>query len=70
MEQKFKTGDLVQLNSGGPIMTVRNYKKHRGLHQDTISNHLVDCSWFNNMDEIQTVTFEQDSLKLIDNEEK
>lgn len=38
MEQKFKTGDLVQLKSGGPCMTVRGY-------EPADSNEVV-CEWF------------------------
>lgn len=35
-EQRFKTGDQVQLRSGGPIMTVEKYSGEK----------MVACIWF------------------------
>ena len=35
-EQRFKTGDQVQLKSGGPIMTVEKYA----------GENTVTCIWF------------------------
>jgi uncharacterized protein YodC (DUF2158 family) len=39
MAKNFKAGDLVQLKSGGPIMTVRN--------TDLDGPEYVLCQWFN-----------------------
>ena len=44
MEPKFITGDVVQLKSGGPEMTIRD------VHFDVLSNvfrdDMFDCIWF------------------------
>lgn len=36
-EQKFKTGDIVELKSGSPKMTIEDVQE---------SNEYVDCVWF------------------------
>ncbi len=36
--EEFKVGDLVQLKSGGPIMTVRD--------TDALSGTGISCQWF------------------------
>jgi uncharacterized protein YodC (DUF2158 family) len=41
MENEFKAGDLVQLKSGGPIMTVEQVGKTAMLQEDG-----VWCVWF------------------------
>ncbi|MEQ6120992.1 DUF2158 domain-containing protein [Reichenbachiella sp. MALMAid0571] len=38
MGQKFKSGDVVYLKSGGPKMTVKNYEPEGG-------NEVI-CTWF------------------------
>ena len=44
MEQKFTTGEIVRLISGGPDMTIR------GTHFDVLANkysdNMFDCIWF------------------------
>ncbi|GAB3741825.1 YodC family protein [Spirosoma lituiforme] len=40
MQTQFKLGDLVQLKSGGPIMTVSKLI-------DSVQNSSVECVWFN-----------------------
>lgn len=52
----FKTGDLVKLKSGGPIMTVR-ITDREGL--------AVRCDWFGNTDDYKTAWFESESLELM-----
>ena len=37
MSEFFKKGDVVQLKSGGPLMTISNYTQ----------NDKVFCQWFN-----------------------
>lgn len=53
---KFKIGDVVRLNSGGPIMTVR----------DNDSERLVTCNWFeyipNLKNSLEVGTFHEDQL--------
>jgi uncharacterized protein YodC (DUF2158 family) len=51
-EQKFKSGDQVQLKSGGPKMTIDHY---------TSSAHVV-CHWFAG-NKLETGNFQQDALQ-------
>lgn len=51
-ELKFKTGDQVQLVSGGPNMTVNQ----------AMENGQISCAWFVKQ-EMKTGTFYQDALK-------
>ena len=51
----FKAGDIVQLKSGGPPMTVYAMDEER-----------VDCSWFDkNQDKAQAQRFQETSLKIV-----
>jgi len=52
-EQKFKPGDIVQLNSGGPEMTVSGYDPKDSLN--------VTCAWFSG-NELKERSFLQDLL--------
>ena len=49
----FKTGDLVKLKSGGPLMTVRGTDRE-GLD--------VRCDWFDSTNDYKTAWFASDSL--------
>ena len=42
MENKFKPGDVVQLKSGGPIMTIRAFDMEDGKQ---IENRVI-CAFF------------------------
>ena len=53
---KFKTGDVVQLKSGGPEMTVGSY--------DESNQKKVSCVWFVNS-EIKRNTFWEDQLEMM-----
>lgn len=53
MEQKFKPGDIVQLKSGGPSMTVRAYEPTDGDE--------VTCGWFEG-NTLYEKAFHQDML--------
>ena len=61
MENKFKIGDLVQLKSGGPIMTVTSSPQTEEKYHT--------CSWFNpsvensKYFEVKFMTFPEDALK-------
>ncbi|WP_045027960.1 YodC family protein [Draconibacterium sediminis] len=68
MARLFKQGDVVRLKSGGPKMTIENYYVHVGISSSSVSDHLVDCTWFDNNGVLQSRTFEQDSLKKEDDE--
>lgn len=49
----FKIGDVVQLKSGGPAMTV----------SETNDAGMVLCTWFNSQNELQKQAFTQEILK-------
>ena len=51
---QFKTGDIVQLKSGGPKMTVKTAKKGE-----------VTCTWFSGSKQ-QSGWFDPDTLKKIE----
>jgi uncharacterized protein YodC (DUF2158 family) len=53
----FKTGDLVQLKSGGPIMTVGACSRATLDNEDN-----VQCVWFSGSKH-QTAWFREDSLE-------
>ena len=55
MERKFKTGDIVKLKSGSPVMTVKCYDPPDGTD--------VTCSWFWK-DQIQEKSFPEDMLTV------
>ena len=59
--RKFKPGDIVQLKSGGPKMTVQRYEKFSLYNEAT-------CQWFVNSVEYRTASFPETSLKAIDTE--
>ncbi len=59
----FKKGDVVQLKSGGPKMTVTSYE--RNMHGDM----MVWCQWFNNVKppyKLEHGTFEPEALKNLE----
>lgn len=53
LEQKFKTGDIVELKSGSPKMTIEDVQE---------SNEYVDCAWFDG-NTLKRGTFIVDVLK-------
>lgn len=52
----YKAGELVQLNCGGPTMSVR---------YDSYNTGLVWCDWIDNLGQPQTGTFKQTSIKRV-----
>jgi uncharacterized protein YodC (DUF2158 family) len=50
---QFKVGNVVQLKSGGPTMTVRETKEK------------VDCQWFDDKGELKQRAFDEGVLKKI-----
>jgi uncharacterized protein YodC (DUF2158 family) len=58
-QQKFKTGDIVQLISGGPKMTVKEYSE--SLSED--SPDRVICQWFAGS-KLEQGHFPEDSLQV------
>lgn len=57
--KKFKKGDKVVLNSGGPDMTVKGYNEENYTEEE----NMVDCDWFDKNDTQQSGTFHEDQLK-------
>lgn len=59
-EPKYKTGDIVQLKSGGPNMTVENVNDtaYGGLPVDAVT---YGCQWFSGK-KLEFGTFPEDSL--------
>jgi uncharacterized protein YodC (DUF2158 family) len=57
MNQKFKTGDIVQLKSGGPNMTVKD------VGDATFGKPEYICQWFGGR-KLEQGIFPQDSLEL------
>lgn len=68
MNPKFKEGDIVQLKSGGPEMTVsRNVMTMKIRANDVSSfNGNVECVWFEGNTNYKAF-FNQDTLDLITN---
>lgn len=50
----FQAGDVVQLKSGGPLMTV----------VETNDPGMVSCIWFNSENVVQEKAFSEDTLKI------
>ena len=61
MENKteFTKGETVRLNSGGPLMTISN----------VLSNSQLECSWFNEEDDVCIHSFDVE-LVFTDNDEE
>lgn len=54
MAAQFKVGDIVQLKSGGPLMTVRS--------TPTVHSHFYTCQWFAGK-KLESGTFSPESLQ-------
>jgi len=64
MEEKFKIGDVVQLKSGGPKMTVHQLEKSARVgNAGGNYNGKVKCAWFDGTDS-KWETFHQDTLDI------
>ncbi|MEO6070333.1 MAG: DUF2158 domain-containing protein [Chitinophagaceae bacterium] len=73
MERTFKTGDLVRLKSGGPVMTVLEYDMWQdvigsliGAANPTQDAGMITCHWFKD-DEVKKAKFHQDMLEIVTN---
>ncbi len=65
MNTKIKPGDLVKLKSGGPKMTVKGFKKIRGMKGNTIDYDIIICQWFNDNNELNSQEFKVDTLEIV-----
>lgn len=54
-EQKFNIGDVVELKSGGPQMTVRGY--------EPADSQEITCEWFDKDRKLCSKSFHQDTLQ-------
>ena len=68
---KFNSGDLVQLKSGGPSMTLEEYELHgpacsHGETPYTATGRVV-CKWFDENKELHTEAFLESILEKVDN---
>jgi uncharacterized protein YodC (DUF2158 family) len=61
MAHKIKIGSVVQLNSGGPLMTVVQIDQ---------TQQLVKCTWFLEGGEMKTSYFQGESLKTVKKEKE
>lgn len=59
-EQEFKEGTVVQLKSGGPAMTIDEFKWDNNGRKST---ERVECFWFDGT-ELKQGTFHITSLKV------
>lgn len=62
-EKKHKIGDQVQLNSGGPYMTVKDYNEEKYTEKE----RMVDTDWFDQNDNPHKGTYHEDQLKKVSN---
>ena len=58
---ELKVGDLVQLKSGGPIMTVESVGG--SSIQRALGGGLVCCVWFDDQGHVQSEDFSEEVLK-------
>lgn len=57
---KFKKGDTVRLNSGGPLMTIQEISQQYD-NGKPLEGYDIRCRWFIK-DEIQEAWFDQEAL--------
>lgn len=64
---KFKVGDVVELNSGGPQMTVSTYLTDmmKSMMQLKKEQNYAVCEWFDENKEVQKRPFDEDMLKTV-----
>jgi uncharacterized protein YodC (DUF2158 family) len=63
-EKTFKPGDIVQLKSGGPKMTVEAHDDRLAVLLQEVEQ--VQCRWFAGS-KLQSGMFDASSLKLVEN---
>jgi len=56
MAEQLKPGNQVQLQSGGPVMTISNYDEKKKKYT---------CHWFDDKQQLHEGTFTEAELKLI-----
>lgn len=58
--KKFRIGDTVKLNSGGPLMTVQEITQQYD-NGNPLDGYHVRCKWFDKED-VKEASFDQDAL--------
>jgi len=64
-EEGFQVGKVVVLKSGGPMMTIRESKAHRGDYFN-LAWWEVTCLWFDSANKLQTSVFSSVELEVTD----
>lgn len=64
LEEKFKSGDVVRLKSGGQKMTVES-----SYLTPSNTAYMVNCAWFDER-EAKKERFRQEALELVETEER
>lgn len=57
-DEKIKSGDIVELRSGGPLMTVSGFTSNQAI-----------CVWFDNNNEFKTAQVFPSALKIVNGKE-
>jgi uncharacterized protein YodC (DUF2158 family) len=60
--EKFRSGDVVQLKSGGPSMSVKCYVYLLGAEE----SDMIYCQWFDDKGELKGGEFHENSLAKVD----
>jgi len=63
MLEDFRVGGVVTLKSGGPLMTIREAKTHKGDYFN-LAWWEVTCVWFDSANRLQTSIFSSDELVI------
>lgn len=61
---KFKVGDVVVLNSGGPKMTIRDVKTKKSFSNSSSQETEYEVVWFDEKKEERYASFTESVLKL------
>jgi len=68
LEQKFKKGDVVELNSGNPPMTVADVRKVTMVGDEP--SYTVDVEWIDSNGLPHAGSYDQDMLKFFEAKHK
>lgn len=63
-QPKYKIGDIVKLNAGGPDMTISSISRARPLSKPSFFNGGYECQWFAGK-KLDTGSFREEGLILV-----